>query len=79
MAFYNFLNDAQAMGIDYQTDTYDGGLHLNHQGAVKLSRWFADILAEKHGIADHRQDAEIAAVYDEKLRLYDLEVNQKER
>ena len=79
LAFYNFLNDAQAMGIDYQTDTYDGGLHLNHQGAVKLSRWFADILAEKHGIADHRQDAEIAAVYDEKLRLYDLEVNQKER
>ena len=77
LAYYNFLNDAEAMGIDYQTDTYDGGLHLNLKGAVKLSRWFADILAEDHNIPDHRQDGEIAAVYNEKLKAYDLEVNQK--
>ena len=77
LSYYNFLNDAETMGIDYQTDTYDGGLHLNLQGAVKLSCWFADILAEKHGLADHRQNGEIAAFYNEKLRLYDLEVNKK--
>ena len=77
LAYYNFLNDAEAMGIDYQTDTYDGGLHLNLPGAVKMSCWFADILAEKHDVEDRRQDAEIAPVYNEKLRLYDLEVNQE--
>ena len=77
LAYYNFLNDAEAIGIDYQTDTYDGGLHLNLPGAVKMSRWFADILAEKHGLEDHHEDAAIASVYNEKLRLYDLEVNQE--
>ena len=77
LAYYNFLKDAEAMGIDYQTDTYDGGLHLNLQGAEKLSCWFARILAENHGLVDHRKDPEIAAIYNEKLRLYDLEVNEK--
>ena len=77
LAYYNFLNDAETIGIDYQTDTYDGGLHLNLQGAVKMSNWFADILAEDHGIVDRRMDTDIASAYNEKLRLYDLEVNQK--
>ena len=77
LAYYNFLNDADAVGIDYQTDTYDGGLHLNLSGAVKLSRWFAGILADNHGLADHREDSEIASVYNEKLKAYDLEVNKK--
>ena len=77
LQYYNFLNDAESMGIDYQTDTYDGGLHLNLQGAVKLSHWFARILADDHGLEDHRNDEFIAPLYEEKLRLYDLEVNQK--
>lgn len=76
LAYYNFLNDAEAMGIDYQTDTYDGGLHLNLQGAEKLSHWFGEILAENHGLADHREDPEIAVIYNEKLRLFDLEVEK---
>ena len=57
-------------------DTYDAGLHLNHTGAVKLSNYFARILAREHGIADHRKEAQVAAVYDEMLKRYDAEVNQ---
>ena len=76
LAYYNFLKDADAMDIDYQTDTYDGGLHLNLQGAKKLSHWFGEILAENHGLADHREDPEIAAIYKEKLRFYNLEVEK---
>ena len=76
LAYYNFLNDAEAMGIDYQTDTYDGGLHLNLKGAKKLSHWFGEILAKNHGLADHREDPEIAAIYNEKLRFYNLEVEK---
>ncbi|MCD8314509.1 MAG: SGNH/GDSL hydrolase family protein [Firmicutes bacterium] len=71
LSFYNFLDVADEIGIDYSTDTYDAGLHLNLSGATKLSVYFADILSEEHGIADHRGDADIAAEYDEKLRLYD--------
>jgi len=73
LAFYNFLDYVDDIGIDYTADTYDAGLHLNLQGATKLSVFFADILAEKHGLEDHRADPEIAPLYDEKLRLYDEE------
>lgn len=76
IAFYNFLDYVEDIGIDYSADTYDGGLHMNLAGATKLSAFFAEILAEEHGVADHRNDPEIAAVYDEKLRLYDLEANK---
>lgn len=71
LAFYNFLDYVDQMGIDYSTDTYDAGLHLNLSGAQKLSGFFAQILADNHGIPDHREDPEIAPLYDEKLRLYD--------
>lgn len=73
LAFYNFLDNVEEMGIDYNVDTYDGGLHLNLAGAQKLSSYFARILAENHGMADHRNDPAIAAEYEEKLRLYDEE------
>lgn len=76
LTFYNFLNDVQQIGIDYDTDTYDAGLHLNLAGATKLSRFFADILAENHGLEDHRLDPEVAAVYGEKLKRYDEEINK---
>lgn len=75
LRFYNFLDHVDAIGIDYEQDTYDGGLHLNLTGATKLSQYFAQILAQEHGLANHRQDPVIAAVYDEKLRLYDAAVS----
>ena len=71
LKFYNFLDYVEEIGIDYNIDTYDGGLHMNLAGATKLSRFFADILAEEHGMEDHSGDA----VYDEKLKLYDEAYN----
>ena len=73
LAFYNFLDNVEKMGIDYSTDTYDGGLHLNLNGARKLSWYFARILAENHDLEDHRNDPVVSAEYEEKLRLYDEE------
>ena len=76
LAYYNFTTCVEQIGLDFSTDTYDAGLHLNLAGAVKMSRYFGDILAQKHGMEDHRNDTGIAELYDEKLRLYDLEVNK---
>lgn len=73
LKFYNFTESVEQIGLDFTVDTYDAGLHLNLTGATKMSRWFADILAQEHGIPDRRNQPEVAAVYDEKLRLYDLE------
>jgi hypothetical protein len=77
LKFYNFVDVAEEIGIDYQTDTYDAGLHLNLAGATKMSQYFARILAEEHGIHDRRNDPEISELYDEKLRQYDAEANKE--
>ncbi|MCD7807409.1 MAG: SGNH/GDSL hydrolase family protein [Lachnospiraceae bacterium] len=69
--FYNFLDVTEEIGIDYSTDTYDEGLHLNLSGATKLSVYFADILSQEYGLTDYREDEEISAVYNEKLAAYD--------
>lgn len=71
LTYYNLMNDVEIMGIDFQTDTYDGGLHVNLAGATKLSRHFAALLEENHDLPDRRTDPVIAARYEEKLALYD--------
>lgn len=77
LAYYDFTASLEEIGLDFQTDTYDAGLHLNYSGTVKLCDYFGRILAETHGCPDHRQDPAISAVYDEKLRLYDAEVQKQ--
>ena len=37
---------ADEIGIDYNTDTYDAGLHLNLSGAEKLSKYFGKYLTD---------------------------------
>lgn len=74
LVYYNFSK--LDFGMDLSTDTYDGGEHLNHAGAVKLSNFFAKILTEDHGIADRRGEAELAATYHEKLKIYDEAIKQ---
>lgn len=36
LVYYNMLEYTEEAGIDYRTDTYDAGLHLNVSGAEKL-------------------------------------------
>ena len=67
LSFYNFLDNVEEIGIDYQVDTYDEGLHMNLSGATKLSTYFAKILSQQHGVPDHRGDA----AFDELLKAYD--------
>ena len=69
--FYNFLDVTDEIGIDYSTDTYDSGLHLNLSGATKLSTYFAGILSEEYDLTDYRSDPEVSAVYEKKLAVYD--------
>lgn len=76
LTYYNFTTATEEIGLDFSKDTYDAGLHLNLSGAVKLSNYFSNILAREHHIPDRRSDPAIAALYDEKLRLYDLEANK---
>lgn len=47
LRYYNFLHEVEKIGIDFRTDTYDKGGHLNRYGAEKLSRYFGKILKEE--------------------------------
>ncbi len=70
LLYINFLDYEQEIGIDWSTDTYDTGLHLNVYGAEKLSRFFGQILSQQCGLADHRQDPAISALWQEKVQTY---------
>ncbi len=69
--YINFLPLQEEIGLDFTTDTYDAGLHLNVYGAEKASAYFARLLAERYGLEDHRGDAAIAADWDGKCEQYD--------
>ena len=44
------------LGIDWQTDTYDAGDHLNYYGAAKVTDWLGAYLAEHYDLPDRRGD-----------------------
>lgn len=68
--YINLLPESDNMGIDMQTDTYDGGLHLNVYGAEKLSAYFGAILSDKYAVPDRRGEEEYASVWQDKSKAY---------
>lgn len=70
LTYINFLEVTEEMGIDYTTDTYDTGLHLNLSGAEKFSDYFGRILSEDFGLEDHRQDSKLSEIWKEKTDFY---------
>ena len=75
VTYYNFIPLAEEMGIDWSRDTYDAGAHLNVYGAEKLTSYFGKLLAEQHGLEDHRMNAELSLIWSEKLTQYYNERN----
>ena len=73
LPYINFLDIQEETGIDYTTDTYDGGLHMNLSGAEKLSRYMGRYLTEEAGVPDRRGEAELSARWAEKLAAYEAE------
>lgn len=71
LPYYNFLEHIDEIGLDYDQDTYDGGLHLNLSGAEKLSAWFGRILSEELGLPDRRGEEALETVWAEKCRRYE--------
>ncbi len=77
LTYYNFIDDCDQMGIDWQTDTYDRGVHLNVYGAEKLTRYFGSLLVSNHGYvaeqpakgSDPAFDALVTRYYEQKAAL----------
>ena len=56
LLYVNLLASVEEMGIDYKTDTYDGGLHLNLSGSIKNSKYFGKILKQSIDLKDFNGD-----------------------
>ena len=73
LRYLNFLELREETGIDYDTDTYDGGLHMNLSGAEKLSRYLGRMLSEELGVPDRRGEEALAGRWEAKLAAYEAE------
>ncbi len=70
LLYINFLNYIDDMGIDFTTDTCDGGLHLNLAGAEKFSRYLGGILSKNYQMEDRRKDPVLSGLWKEKADFY---------
>ena len=73
LTFINFLDLVDEIGIDYNTDTYDAGLHMNLSGAEKLSKYLGKVLTEEFEVPDRSQDASWKEIWQEKIEFYEAE------
>ncbi len=71
LVYINFLELTQETGVDFQTDTYDGGLHMNLSGAEKITRYLGEFLSEEAGVPDRRGESGLSASWDEKRAWYE--------
>jgi len=71
LTYVNFLEHQEETGIDYTTDTYDAGLHLNLSGAEKSSAWFGTILKDQPGVTDRRSDSALTEKWEKKITFYE--------
>ena len=77
LLYINMLLFQEEIGIDWSRDTYDAGLHLNVRGAEKASLWLGRILSQDCSVPDHREDAALAAIWEEKIQRYETEKKEK--
>lgn len=70
LSYYNFIPLCDEIGIDWNTDTYDKGVHLNVYGAEKLTAYFGKLLSETREFSDRREEPEVAAIWDGYVKTY---------
>ena len=71
LLYCNLLSLREETGIDYDTDTYDGGLHLNTDGARKCSAYLGGMLQEAYDLPDRREEEVLDAHWEELLQRLD--------
>jgi hypothetical protein len=70
LMYLNFLELREEANIDFSKHTYDGGLHLNLEGAENLSKYFGNILVKNFELKDHRTNYEAVKNWEEKSKFY---------
>lgn len=73
LLYINFLELIDETGLDFTTDTYDAGLHLNLSGAEKITRYLGDVLQNEAGLESRAGEAHLSEVWEEKLAAYEAD------
>ena len=76
LAYYNFIDDVEEIGIDYNTYTYDAGVHLNVYGAEKMTDYFGKMLKENHGFDEIEHSQAVASAWTARVEEYYKERNE---
>ncbi|MBE6013892.1 MAG: SGNH/GDSL hydrolase family protein [Lachnospiraceae bacterium] len=77
LTYINFLEVKDKVGLDYDKDTYDAGLHLNVWGAEKMSLYFGRILRDKFACPDRRLDKDLREIWSKKVEAYYEEIEEQ--
>lgn len=76
--YINFLELKNEIGIDYETDTYDQGLHMNLSGAEKCADYLGKYLSEQYGLKSQKDNPVIAEDWKQKKQFYkELKADQE--
>ena len=78
ITYYNFLELAEEIGIDYTTDTYDAGMHMNLSGAEKMSDYIGKKLIEVHGVTVRNTEERYVEIWEPKLEEYYEGIRERE-
>ena len=71
LAYLNALDKTDEIGIDFEQDTYDQGLHLNRQGSEKMARYLGGYLKNNcPALTDRRGEAALDQDWAEKGAQY---------
>ncbi len=73
LLYYNMVVAEGEMAIDWNTDTPDGGLHLNVFGAEKAAAWLGERLVQDLKLPDRRREEALASLWAEKTARYEAQ------
>lgn len=77
LMYINFLELVDEIGIDFTTDTYDAGLHMNLAGAEKLSGYLGKVLIEETAVTDRRGETKLDEAWAKKIDAYNEEIQMQ--
>ncbi len=78
LLYINFLELTDETGLDYNSDTYDGGLHLNISGAEKITDYLGQVLRDECHLADRRSEERLSKIWADKIDAYEQDRKRQE-
>ena len=79
LLYVNLLEHTDEIGLDFSTDTFNAGLHLNVFGAEKTARFFGDIITGRVDLPDRRNEPETVATWNELSELYQSTIARQQK